>query len=188
VLALAAAGCGAAAADEALERERIGRERAEAQTTFEAAKRACQARFAVTACVDEALAERRATLQRLKAQESVIDSEQRKRRAAERQQAIERKLAEREARLPEPAASMPRPTRALERRPSAASAPGSRVRPPAVPSPEREAEEARARESYEARQREIARHRAEAERRNAERAAHGKKPAPLPVPAASAPR
>ena len=41
-------------ADDRADRERIARERAEADARFQARRRECEQRFAVTACVDEA--------------------------------------------------------------------------------------------------------------------------------------
>ena len=179
------AGALAHADEETRELERIARERAAVEAVFAAAQEDCRTRFAVTACVDRARAERRAALQKLRAEESVIDAAQRQRRAAQREEAIRRKLAEREARPAAPvAASQPPSIRIQERRASAPAAVASRPRVGA--GAERSADEARAREAYEARQRQIEAHRAESQRRQAERAAKGKPAAaPLPAPQAS---
>ncbi|HNJ83987.1 MAG TPA: hypothetical protein PKZ28_10160, partial [Piscinibacter sp.] len=60
-------------ADDRADRERIARERAEADTRFQARRQECEQRFAVTACVDEARAEHRQAVQRLRSEEGVLD-------------------------------------------------------------------------------------------------------------------
>ncbi len=171
-----------ARADDSAERSRIARERADAQARFEARRRECETRFAVTACVDEARAEHRQALQRLRREEGVLDEAQRRQRAAARMAAIEaRQRAERE-RANAPRAERPvvspqlRPPRPPAAAPKAASTPAS--------APDRSAEEARSRARFEARRREAREHREQAEQRREQREQSGKKAAPLPDPAA----
>lgn len=171
-----------AQADEASERARIGRERAEAQARFEQRQRECAQRFAITPCVEEARAEHRQTMIQLRRQEGVLDEAQRKQRAAARLAAIEEKQRAEAQRSPVPRASQPvapmqvRPPRAPASAPRAAAAPASAA--------DAAQKEQRKRAQFEARQREAKAHREESQRRRAERAAAGKASAPLPDPAA----
>ncbi|TMG97487.1 MAG: hypothetical protein E6H79_21125 [Betaproteobacteria bacterium] len=100
VLALAAA-----AAHGADERARIAAERAQAQKLYDTRYRECQSQFAVTACVDKARAERRATLEQLSQQQAVLDDAERKQRAAQRAQQIHEKMSQGNV----PAAQRPSP-------------------------------------------------------------------------------
>jgi len=172
-----------AQADDAAERARIARERAEAQARFEQRQRECAQRFAVTHCVEEARAEHRQALLQLRQQEGVLDEAQRKQRAAARLAAIEEKRrAERErAALPR-AERQPAP---LELKPPPRQ-PAASARPASVPAsdPDAAVREQRKRARFEARQRDAQVHREEAERRSAERESKGKAGAPLPDPAA----
>ena len=172
-----------AQADEATERARISRERAEAQARFEQRQRECAQRFAVTPCVEEARAEHRQALLQLRRQEGVLDEAQRKQRAAARLAAIEEKRrAERERAARPRAERQPAPLQLRPPRQPAVS--------PALPAsspasdPGALAREQRNRARFEARQRDAQLHRAEAERRSAERASKGKAGSPLPDPAA----
>lgn len=174
--------CIAGAADDSLaERARIRAERARAESAYAAAARDCNARFVVTSCVEDARAERRQTLTRLRNEELVLDRAERKQRAAERAQAIRHKQAQEDRPrprlvVPQAAGSDPRPRLHL-RVPGAPTAAGHR--PPRL-TPE---EESRNRAVFEQRQREAEAHREAVERRNAERAAKAKKPSrALPVP------
>ncbi|MFT3955628.1 MAG: hypothetical protein QM722_14945 [Piscinibacter sp.] len=172
-----------ARADEAAERERISRERAEATARHERQRRECEQRFAVTACVDEARAEHRQTMMRLRRQEALLDEAQRKQRAAQRLAAIEQKgREERGVAAPRASASAAEPRR--PRAPSlAASRPAASAS--AASAPERRADEARSRARFDARQRDAAARREAAEQRRVEREKAGKPPAaPLPDPAA----
>ncbi len=178
--------CMPAQADDRQERARIARERDEATLRFQQRQRECEQRFAVTACVDEARAEHRQALLRLRGQESVLDEAERKRRAAQRMAAIREKVSAEAARdaVPRPVRPAPAITVSAPRqKPSAAPAAS---RPTAsASSPERSAQEARSRERFEKRQREAKAHRDEAARRQAERAKDGKAAVrPLPDPAA----
>ena len=176
-------GPGLARADDAAERTRIARERAEATALFEQRQRECGQRFAVTACVDQARAEHRQVLSRLRRQEGVLDEAQRKQRAAQRMADIREKVSAEEARerAPRPArrepelrASTPRPAAS----PREAATPASQAS-----AAERSAREARSRARFEARQQQAQEQRDAAAKRQADRAAAGKTPAaPLPVP------
>ncbi len=170
-------------ADDRADRARIARERAEADARFQARRRECAQRFAVTACVDEARAEHRQTVQRLRSEEGVLDEAQRRQRAAARLAEIEeRQRAERER------ASAPRASR--EAAPMQVKPPRERPAPAAknasapASSPDHAAEEARSRARFEERQRFAREHREQAQARQAQREKDGKKVAPLPDPAA----
>ena len=88
----------ACAAPAASERERIADERAAATATFVAQQRACQAQFAVTACVEAARQAQTATLTRLHRQQMQLDDAKRREAAAGRAQAIRSKVEAKEAR------------------------------------------------------------------------------------------
>ncbi len=177
---------GSVLADDRQERTRIARERDEATLRFQQRQRECEQRFAVTACVDEARAEHRQALLRLRGQESVLDEAERKRRAAQRMAAIREKVSAEAARDASPRPVRPAPAmnvvtpRAKPVAASAASRPAS-----AASAPDRSAQEARSRERFEKRQREAQAHRDEAARRQADRARGAKAVVPpLPDPAA----
>ena len=92
----AAAGA-AAAPNESTERARIQSARRNVEAQFQQATQDCRVQFAVTACVDEAKAQRRASLADLRAQQVKLDDEDRRRRAAERVQGIDQKRSEKAA-------------------------------------------------------------------------------------------
>jgi len=198
-------------AEERAERQRIAAERAQAHAAYAQREQACRERFIVTSCLDEAKRERRQALERLRQQEAVLDEGQRKQRAAERLEDIGAKVsgkdrAKRDAALRaqqrerERSEALGRATAAS----AAAAAAASSASAPAsaavagTPSSAARAEAARveaARRVQERNQREIdaREHQQAVARRNAERAAGGKRAAqPLPVPGAasdaSAPR
>ncbi len=172
-----------AQADEAAERSRIARERAEAQARFEQRQRECAQRFAVTPCVEEARAEHRQALLQLRRQEGVLDEAQRKQRAAARLAAIEEKRRAEQERAARPRAE--REPAPLQLKPPP-RAPAVAARPASTPAsdPGAAAREQRNRARFEARQRDAQAHREEAERRSAERESKGKASTPLPDPAA----
>jgi hypothetical protein len=173
-------------ADDRQERARIARERAEATQRFEQRQQECEQRFAVTACVDEARAEHRQAMLRLRSQESVLDEAERKRRASQRMAAIRDKVSAEAARDAAPRPVRPAPPMNVTAPRQKPAAPPAPARPAsAASSPDRSAQEARSRERFEKRQREAQAHRDEAARRQAEREQPGKtKVAPLPDPAA----
>ena len=201
LLAGAAAAAGAATPtaakqDDAAQRERIVRERAEAGATFQREEAACQQRFLVTPCVDAARKAEHETLARLRREEVLLDEQARRQRAAERTQTIRERISadeERNRKDAGAAASAP-PGRAeradLAETPGHAS-PSRREMPAPQPPADPAARAAAAKENAEravADRRAAQAHREAIERRNAERAASGKVAAPLPVPSgASAP-
>ena len=169
--------------DRAAQRQRIARERAEAQAAYRRDEAACRQRFAVTPCMDEARARRRGVLERLDNEQAVLDEWERKRRAAERMERIEEKLRQAESR--------PRPGMVVKPRQGAASAPPAAPAasaPPVDPAPQRPAaahDSAAAKAAYERRVESAERHREALEKRNAERAARRPPAAPLPATPAS---
>ena len=169
------------AADEnaAAQRARIARERAVVERQAQAAQAACADRFAVTACVDRVMADRRERLRQLDRERALLDDELRKRRAAERTAQIEQRQIElgqeppsAPARTRSPAAaSAPRgPTSAAAARATANEAAASQSEADAA---ERAAASARRAALAEA-------HRSAVEKRNRERAAQHAPSPPLP--------
>ena len=77
--------------NDGVERERLAGERAATEARFADQERACQERFAVTTCVQEAQRERRDSLTRLRGQQTQLDDEKRRQRAAERTESIRSK-------------------------------------------------------------------------------------------------
>ena len=179
------------------ERQRIALERQLSDAEFSRADAACRARFVVAACLEEVRQRHRDAHERLRLQLTMLDEAQRKRRAAERMDAIRAKVSAEEANRREmesqasshsaaqPAASAAsslrrhavdaaRPVKTLPA-PRPSSEPRS-AKPQAVPDAKRVSE-------YEARQQAAQVHRDDVERRNAARTASGKKPAAsLPAP------
>ncbi|HEX2547523.1 MAG TPA: hypothetical protein VHL79_21750 [Ramlibacter sp.] len=209
LLALAAvAPAWAQVADDSVERARIGAERKAADDKFAEAKRACNAKFAVTDCVNKATREHNAVVSELRRQERVLNEAERKQRAAQAQREIDernsperRKEAEdkrlraleeqkeREARAAEKKAQRaeddaerakkgPRAPRIAEGHQGPQGSPRA-PEPPKGPSVTPE-EAAKNRAAYEERLRQAAQHKAEVQARIAKRA---KPPASaLPVP------
>ncbi|MBN8494794.1 MAG: hypothetical protein J0M00_25540, partial [Burkholderiales bacterium] len=68
------------------EREQIRRERAAAEERYRQAEAACKQRFAVSGCVADADAERRAALSSLRLRELALDDARRKAEAEEKRQ------------------------------------------------------------------------------------------------------
>ena len=79
------------------ERARIDAERVRADQRFAAQEVACQQRFAVTDCVNEARSALRATHADLKRQEVLLNDGERRRKAGEQQRRLDEKLRQREA-------------------------------------------------------------------------------------------
>lgn len=216
VLALLGVAPGAWAADsvpdEAAERARIAAERRAVEARFDAAQADCRQRFVVNECLVAARAERRAQLADLQRQQLVLDDARRRARAAERQQAIQERLRELDARDAAPltprarqaAASAPGAARpgagAASSGAAAASGAGAASGRAAVAAPRRAAaasstapgaaEAAAAARRHEAdyqrRQREAQAHRDAVDARNRRRDAVKPPAATLPLPAASA--
>ncbi|MEO7337122.1 MAG: hypothetical protein ABIV63_11125 [Caldimonas sp.] len=188
--------------DSSQERERITRERTEADAKFAARQRECRKRFVVTSCLEEASRERRETESRLKRERNEIDDAQRKTRAAERSAEIVRRQKEKATDLPnqsdrEPKShtrsrSIPeqqtvRPTDLSVRAPKQRDPSSVRLRP-APGSQLRSSDEAeRSRAAFEERQRKANERREEVETRNAERLKRKPAAAPLPIPPATSP-
>lgn len=185
-----------AADDDASQRQRIERERAAVEARARAGETACAARFAVSSCLEQVRAERRAATQQLDHQRALLDDAQRKRKAAQRQARIhERQGAQDKADEQRVAPAVEPAPRTAEGRPTA-PAPGSAA--PAAPAApagakrraaaaqEQDQVSRRAAASKE-RARDAALHREAVERRNHERAARRASAPPLPIPAASAP-
>jgi hypothetical protein len=174
---------GAGVGTEAQERARISSERAAAQSAFVSRERDCQNSFVVTSCVETARRDLREVQLRLRRQEAVLDEMQRRERAAERLETIGNRPV-----APEPA---PRSASAPAPHVMKPQTPRVRARPalePKVSAAERQRTEALSEQKFEAASQAASARRAAVEQRNAERAASGKKVAPLPVPAgASAP-
>lgn len=189
-LALATAD-GHAAGDAAAREQARGRiqaERTRIETQFNAELAACQQRFVVTACADEARLRRREALAKPRAEGLALDDIERRERAVARRELVQAKQREASARVaPASPASAP-------------SAPSARVRPAPPPAAAASsvhhhrgaaaasAAEAAAQERSQAardRQAEIAATQARIRARQAERLREGKVAAPLPVPAAS---
>ena len=98
------------AANEVQARARVAAEQAAAQLRFESRQRECMTRFAVYACLDEARAERRTVLDRLRYEQHALDQADREQRAArqlertrEREAVIEIEQAREALRQPKPA-------------------------------------------------------------------------------------
>jgi len=153
-------------------------------------------RFAVTACIDDAQRERRATLGALRREQNLLEEGQRQARAAERQEMLDERAQAEAARASAAAARPPRSAAsggAPEEPHPHATAPGHTPVPNAVlkspgrlpEGPRPASEEARSRATFDAAQRAAEAHRAEVEAKNARRASSKKPAAPLPVPAAS---
>lgn len=166
--------------DARAERTRIAGERAAAESRYAAEEARCRTRFVVTSCVDEAKAQRREVLDRLRHQELVLDEQERRRRAAARLDAIEAK--QREAALRPPLPAQPAPVIR-----EAASAPARMPQTPsALDRAQRAREEAaraqRRAQAAEDLRRQAAEDRARIAEREAERLAKDKKPStPLPA-------
>jgi len=179
----------ALAAPAATERLRLAAERQAAESRYAAEEAECQQRFIVTSCVDDVRLRRRVALAGLRQQEHALDDAERRARAAERQQAVERKSAEAASR---PAASAPPPNLRLRAAASAASgasgASGASATVPSEPAgrkgPGPEAARDAARRASAAEQRRLIAEagRARIAAREAERVARGKPAAPLPLP------
>lgn len=172
---------------QAAQRAQLARERREVDQRFAREREECARRFAVTACVEQARREQRSARERLDAQLTALDEAQRRQRAAQAKERVDRRIRERDARLAAP----PGETEARPER----SATGASAAPHRMPDQERRPaarrgvdpaaralQEQRALERSAEREREALKHREAVERRNA-----GRRPAaPLPLPSASA--
>ncbi|MDQ2734484.1 MAG: hypothetical protein M3Y55_05730 [Pseudomonadota bacterium] len=194
------------------ERALIAQDRAAAEARFSSRERECRQRFVVTSCLDAAKADRRKTLDQLRARQLVVDEARRRERAQERKRELAEKAAEdsrrgsvlavhgtasaasaaslsdkqvgpRQAAFAKDEAKRNSSGRSPAHAPSAAI--GLKPRPPESKAV-REQREASHRAAFEARQAEAARHREETIERTTRRLAQKPPAAPLPVPGASA--
>ena len=185
---LAAAPAQVAAADTAEQREqlraRIQTERERIEARFSADMAACQQRFAVTACADEASQRRREALAGPRAQAFMLDDMERRERAVARREAVIAKQREAASRpAPSLPASAPLARRVQPAAPAASPAQG-RGNPGAAASAA-SAEAQRRAQARRERQAEIEATQERIRARQADRLRDGKVAAPLPVPAAS---
>jgi hypothetical protein len=171
----------AGAAAGADERADAKAERARIEAVFKADLAACEARFVVTACVDDAKQRRRDALAPVRLRELQLDAVERQRRASERLVETQRKQAE-VARHPADGASAARPERPAAPAPAASRAGKAAASRPLAAAPDTDAKK----DAYARHEQAIQVHREQVEQRNAERAQQRPRAAPLPVPASSA--
>lgn len=182
-LALVAAWAGPAGAadDRAQQRARIAAERRDVNQRYEAARKACEQRFAVTTCLDDARSERRRALDRLAGEQAVLDDAQRRQRAAERLRSIQDKASQADERATAPAT----PASKVQRVPPARQATRPLAPVQAESRPAITPEQAERRRNEQARRvQEAQAHREAVAKRNAARDAKKPPAAPLPVPSA----
>jgi hypothetical protein len=201
----------AAAASAADEGKEIASERAAVQADFVSRERECRDHFVVTPCLDQAKADRRQALDKLRARQIALDEARRHQRSAQRKAELQEKAAEDARRdslhaarsaasAASGAASQPASGRPIEgHRPASASSAASAVHGPAHPASAgtgakakaqepravREQREHDSRAAFEARQVEAAQHREEAIDRTTKRMSEKPAAAPLPVPPAA---
>ncbi len=181
----------ALAAPAVTERDRIAAERAAVLAKFAEQERGCRAQFIVIACVDAARKEQRSALGELLRQQALLDDSRRREAAAARRQTIQARAAARPARAVDAVPAIRRETtrRAPTPHPSqsAGSADESRARTAAdrSPSAEQRSAEQRNEAKFDTRARAAQLHREAVQRRNAQRAAQGRVPEPLPLPGAT---
>jgi hypothetical protein len=183
---------GWAATDEASERKQLSQQRADVEARFTHDSQICRTRFAVTDCMNEARARRAAELRPLQAREDELETAQRHARAqaqrervAEKQREFAAEEGKRGTAMAAPAASAPT-VRALPepRSPHMSPEEHGRAVQAELAAGEREAQIRR--EQMAARQRDQQEHQQAVQKREQDRAAQGKKPAPaLPVPTAA---
>lgn len=195
VALLVVCGTAALAADAAnltanRERQRVLDDRRRVEADYAAQVARCEARFVVTACIEQAKAGRRQALDRLTQQQAVIDDALRKQRKSERLERLQEKQHVAAQRRDAPIV----PPRVLRRGlpgSSAGAVPQASSVAPAPSAAQAEhtkapmtAEQRRRNEAaYQQRQEEALAHRQAVEQRNARRAATRTPAASLPVPA-----
>jgi len=188
-VAFSALAWAATPADDAGDRERIHAERAAAEAFYVQQVQVCRAQFIVTSCINEARAQRHATLARLDQQQLALDEARRTQRATERVQGIDSKLSGDEARRREEAARERSANRRGGDEPKQAAPPASGAPPhkaKAAGDPAQRAElETRAQHAYELKQLQAEAHRQEVAQRNRDRAGKANPGAPLPTPGAA---
>jgi colicin import membrane protein len=186
--AASAAASASSAPSAPTEREQLRRERAAVEARYKDAEIACSKRFVVSSCVNEVQAQRREALGALRQREIALDEAKRR---AEAEQSAQRLDAKRAASMskPEPVPhAVPAANASAPRSASgSASAPTDRAKRRAKTTDEAAAAAAAATRvaAQQRRASEAAAHREAVDRRNAERAARGKKSTPLPVPPAA---
>jgi colicin import membrane protein len=192
IVVCAALGRSAQAADP--QKERIIAERAAANAKFAAQRRDCESRFVVASCMEAAHKEQRATLSRLHLEELELDDARRRSAGAAREQELREKSQAQQARASEPASA---PRRESAREPPQPHAPIEAPKLPrlkgsipgaasAASSADRRSIEEQNEAKFDAKERALQSHRLEVEQRNAQRAAQGKVPPPLPLPQGAA--
>jgi hypothetical protein len=132
-----------AAEDAVGERARIPAERSAAEATLAERERECGTRFVVTACVEEARSDHRATLDALRRRQALLDEAERRQRAGERLDRLAAKAApDGDARAREAASAEAHAARiraaqehraAVERRNAEREKKGKKARPLPVP-------------------------------------------------------
>ena len=166
----------------AVERAAIAEQRRVLIERFAAQEQDCAGRFQATACIEDLRARRRHALAPLRERELQLDEVERGRRAAERRTAIAAKREAAAARAPDPVVP--------EWRPRAPLPPARAASRPAVSRAASQARAAEARQTMgdaQERQQQAEEVQQRIRRRLDERAAQGRKPDPLPLPAASVP-
>ncbi len=162
------------------ERAQLRAERHRLSEVFAEQERSCSQQFLVTSCLDDARARRREALTPLRERELRLDEAERQAKAEQRRQAIATKQA---MAASQPAVRPVPPVRVRAALPAASAV----VREPRQTEPEGRAAAAavRARE-LEAQRLLAVQAQQRVDRREAERLAAGRKPAPLPMPSAAA--
>jgi hypothetical protein len=180
--------CAASVEELKAQRAQIDAARRQANVAYAEREKRCHEQFVVTACVENARAERRRELDRLSREQSVVDEALRKQRAAERLQTLadKQRAARQRASEPLPRVLLKAP-RAAQGAASAASGAARGERLGVLPEDRSTPAERRDnKDAFQRRQQQAEEHRRQVEQRNAERAVRASKPASgLPTPAAS---
>jgi colicin import membrane protein len=183
LLGLVAAAHAVEPTSDAAQRKQIKMERAAAEARYKQAEADCSKRFAVSGCIADAQALRRAAMTDLRVRELALDEARRRADAEESARRIQAKQAA--------AASKPPPVPRAASAPVGAASSATAARAPSERARQRsktaeDATVAAARVAAQQRRAsEAAAHRQEVEQRNAERSARAKKSTPLPVPSAA---
>jgi len=193
VLLLAATAAVGAQDNAAAERARIARERAEVEARAKAAEAACAREFAVSACLRQARAERRAAVQQLDRQRSLLDEAQRKQRAAERvarirerQEAAARESVKPQVEVRARSEKVPPPETSASAIAAVEAGQAQRAQQAAAAASAADAKAAQRAQATSERARQARAHQEAVEARNRERAAKKVPAPPLPVPSAPA--
>jgi colicin import membrane protein len=195
LLAWASAGVAADRAPDsaAAERTRIARERAAVEARARAGEAACAREFVVSSCLQQVRAERRAAVQQLERQRSVLDEAQRKQRAAERmarirerQEAATRDQTKPKVEVRTRGESAPAPVRAAEEVAAIEAGQAQRAQHAAAAASTADAKAVQRAQATSERARKAQAHKESVEERNRDRAAKKAPAAPLPVPSSPA--